>query len=456
VGCGSLYGSYGDGYIPFNAVIDPTGVLRYSDSGFSSTALHAVIGQYMVLDHPAFSIEAIAVDDSDGDGRPESGESASLAITLRNSPIAVDAWNLTLALNCDDPALSWSVVDATLGGLDAGASGVFAPQLVFEVADPVAPHWATLELTVHAEYADGVWEQSFSRDLRIGRPDLLVVDSDGSADDNETFAVNALASLGVQCDVWSVPDSGELPSAEALAYERLVWLGGGDTADLSAGERAVLAEFLERGGLLVLSTQYGGNGPAAAPFLAEWFDVSVEEPDNGSVFLTNGNDADPWFDHIDFVLTGSAGANNLADPDRLALGPDAHLLCSWAQGAGGPAACWSSGPNWRAIYCGFPIEAMRTHGSIPESVTLATFFTRVFAFDAGLSTPPAPVVASLSYQDGQLWLSWTNSPEATSYRVYSLDAPWGGAETLVGETTETGMPLPAAGAAGLFTVRAQR
>lgn len=453
VGCDALYSQFGNGYIPYNVIIDPTGVLRYGAAGFNASALHALIGQYMVLDHPAFQLADLVVLDGD-DGRPEEGESVQLLPSIENSGIAVPAWNLQLEVACDDPGLSWSSTTATLEALEPGQSAVFQPALAFSVDEAAEPRWATLQFSVSAEYADGVWEQSFSRELRLGRPDLLVVDADGSFDDNETFATSALNSLGRAHDLWSVPDAGELPVSEALAYGTLVWLGGRDNADLSTGERATLAAFLERGGLLLLSTQYGGNAPAAAPFLEDWFDVQVQDAHAGNLFLMRGNDEDPWFGQLDLVLTGSAGANNLVDPDRLALGPDAHLIGDWTQGAGGHAAAWRTGPGWRAIYCGFPIEAMRTYGALPNSVSLAQFFERVFAFDAAHAAPPEPVQASLSWQAGELRLDWSASPDAAAYRVYGLVEPWG-ADTLLAQTNDTTLTLPADGA-GWLRVRAVR
>jgi hypothetical protein len=455
-GCGSIYSQYGNGYIPYNVILDPQGVLRYTASGFNPTAMHQVIEQYLVVDTPALSIAQLQLDDTDGDGRPEAGETVLLTVELANSPIAVAAWDLELEVTCADPGLTWSQTEAALAALAPGESAALLPALEFSVADPAEPRWVQLDFLVRAQYADGLWEQSFSRELRIGRPGLLLVDADGSAFANETWAVQALQNLGLAHDLWSPPDHGILPAAEALAYERIIWLGGRDNADLASGERAALSAFLERGGLLLLSTQFGGNAPAAAPFLSQWFDISVSTPYAGNVFRVEGHGDDPWFSGMELLLTGSGGANNLVDPDRITLGPQAQLLGNWMQGEGGAAAAWRTGPGWRAIFCGFPIEAMRVHGSLPLSVNLTQFLERVFAFDAAHAQPPAPVQASLSYQDGSLWLSWTPSPEAAAYRVYSLGEPWGGEETLLLETTATAVSLPAAPPAGWLRVRALR
>ncbi len=388
VGCGSLYSQYGDGYIPYNVILDTEGIVRYTDSGFSENTMHNIIDQYMSIDFPALSInEVVFVSDDNGDGRPDGGETVEYELSLMNSPIGVAATNIEVTMSCDDPAVTVLNDYSTFPDADPGDVVTGDDLFSYSVAEGIEPHWATFTFSYSADYTP---RETITGDLdymqRMGRPDLLLVDSDGSADDNEDWAVNALTDeLGLEHDVWSGTVDGALAEEEMLRYEQIIWLGGRNEFDISASEAEGLAAFMDRGGLVLLSSQYALDNEDNADFFADYFGVGLVDDDGGSIFVVESEDGDEYFDGIAFVLTGSGGANNNEEPDVIEVTGDGVQFMHWTQGEGGPAAAYEVGETYNAVFAGFPIEAMRLHGSVPESILLHQFFSLVFDFHAANS-----------------------------------------------------------------------
>jgi hypothetical protein len=452
VGSGSIYSQYGNGYIPYNVVLDPDGVVRYSAAGFSESALHSVIQQNMNMTHPFLELAELDVlSDDNGDGRPDPGETVNFRVRLLNSPTALAATSISISFSTDDGSLTETQTAATLPGLAPGQSAFSTQDFQFTVASDAQLHWASLHFTVQATYAGGTWTQTIGSEQRISRPDLLVVDSDGTLDDNETFVQTALAGLGLNYDMWTPATDGDLSAMEALAYSQIIWLGGIRNPDINTAERAALSAFLDRGGLLLLSSQYASSDPLNSE-LALRCGVQTLATAPGMLFLAATPLTDPWFGDMSFVLTGSPGASNCLQPDNLAVLPGGSLMATWTQGALAQAAAYRIQGGYNSIYCGFPIEALRIHSSRPNSVTLSTFLQRVFAFHA--ANPPQPLAPitdlALDCAPEGCVLSWSPVANAGSYRVYQSADPWIFPDTPLLETTTTSVPVPVSEADQIF------
>ncbi len=393
VGCGGLFADYGDGYIPYNAILDTEGILRYTNSGFDETVMHAIIEQYMAVDFPVFAIHELTVTgDDNADGRPDAGESVEFVVDVRNSPIAVPATGCAVTMSCSDPTVTITNATVSYPAADPGevvTSGSFA----FTVDAGITPHWATFTFNYSATYAGGTQTGSFEHVQRMGRPSLLVVDSDGGQDDNETFVQTALTALGMESDLWT--EAGALTGAELGRYPQVIWLGGVNETDMSDGEEAGLRAFVDAGGQLLLSSQYLSDNPERLDFLQDVFGVTVTDDDGGTIFLMACPAGDPYFGGASMVVSGNQAANNNEDPDILASDGSATVFATWSQAANVPAAVYTTTPGRNAIFCGFPVEANRVHSSAPGSVTVQGFLERAFNyFEGNVGVEPAPLVAA--------------------------------------------------------------
>lgn len=392
VGCNSQFNPYSQGYIPHNVVIDTEGIIRYSEYGFNENAMHNIINQYMSVDVPVFSIEELALlNDDNGDGRPDAGETVDIQLSMQNTPIGVAGSNVSVTMTCDDPDVT--ITNHTVSFPDADPGDIVAGDALFSftVASEIEPHWAEFTFTYSATYADGNVEESFDHLQRMGRPDLLVVDSDGGTDpNNELFVTNALDGLDSNHDVWSGTFNTPISSDELMRYNRVIWIGGSNEFDVSADDATNLANFMDNGGQLILSSQYLSADGQNAQFLADYFGVEVVDEDGGSIFVVDGVEGDPWFGGTAFVCTGVQGANNNTDPDILAMTGDlGTVFGTWRTGDNPPAGVYVDNGVYKAIFMGFAVEATRVHGSVDGSMDMSAFLTQAFDFlgETGVSTP---------------------------------------------------------------------
>jgi hypothetical protein len=455
-GCASSFSGYSMGYIPHNVIIDPFGVVRYTYYGFYPSTLHSIIGQYMSLPTPSLSIsENVVCADDNMDGRPDAGETAEFCLTLLNNPVAQNATAVTATLSCSDPNITILQNEAAYGAIASGASASGLPFQI-EVAVGVEPMLVSFSLHVTSTYTGGVHEQDLVWLQRIARPEILIVDGDGSADDNETFLTAGLSTLGRDYDIWDRQEMGPLDAIEATRYSQLFWLGGMANNDMDAQSLAALQAFIDQGGLTVFSHQYFSQQAGYADFLSQNFGAEVLNPYMGNVFLATGVEGHPHFDQIDLVLTGSTGANNNANPDQLGVLPGGQEILTWAQlGLGTAAVAVEDGLSLR-IFCGFPLEAMRLYSSLPNTVDMSGFLQRVYGWYDNLTViPPAAVSDLVASFDGSNYnLSWSAVEGASAYNLYFSTDPFLFPETPSATVTETGWSMPTTPGAVFVQVKA--
>jgi thiol-disulfide isomerase/thioredoxin len=405
VGCNNLYNSYGDGYIPYNCLLDTEGHVLFAESGFSQAGLntmHDLIEANMSVDFPVFSISQLTVvADDNSDGRPDGGESVALGLALRNSPIAVPATGVTVTMTCTDPAVSITGATVTYPAANPGEVVTGAGNFTFTVAEGIQPHWANFNFHYSAPYSGGTATGDMPHVQRMGRPDLLVVDSDGPGYENEPFVTSALETAEVQYDLWD-GQASPISAEELTRYSRIYWLGGVNQNDMTDSQENGLRAFLDNGGKLLLSSQYMSDNPDRADFLADIFGVTVTEPDGGTIFVIDNVAGDLWFGGTAFVISGNQAANNNEEPDVLSVAAPGTVFGNWRQNphAGQPAAVYTTGEH-TAIFCGFPIEASRVHGSVAGSMTVASFLDHVQTmFDSELDVDQPPVAQARDFSLG--------------------------------------------------------
>jgi hypothetical protein len=449
----AIFSTYGSGAIPFSAILDPEGVLRFSGEGYAPEQMHSVIQQYMTLTTPHLSILSVEVlGDGNADGRPDAGETVALSVSLANYFAGLPASSLEITLTSSDPTLT--IIDASAAlpsGLGAGEQATLDLAFQFSVHEDALPHWSELLFHIESAYAGGNHSQDILYAQRIARPLLLLIDADGS-ESNEIFAVAALDSLGRDFDIWNL-EAMASPSAVDLGYySQLIWLGGRREMDITSEEAAALSAVASENRLILISSQYAGNHPNNADLLATTFGVAIANPSAGTLYQTAPPANDPWFSDMEFLLTGSSAANNTIDPDDLDLSPGAQLLAQWTQGALAPAAAYHATPHCNAIYCGFPIEAMRTHAALPQTVKLSEFLERVFLFHAD-NQPQDELMAiddlSVQVLNGRVRLQWSLIEGASLYRIEASDLAFSGFQE-IGTTASPSFEVSAVAASRSF------
>ena len=142
--------------MPYNVILDTEGIVRYTDSGFSEAQLHNIIENYMSIDHPELMLDVVSISgDANADGRPDPGESVDLALSLRNSPIAVDATDISVTLQSSSDQIT--ITNATVGFPNAAAGDYITSDgnFSFTVNEGIEPGWAMLQFNWSCSYAEG-------------------------------------------------------------------------------------------------------------------------------------------------------------------------------------------------------------------------------------------------------------------------------------------------------------
>lgn len=232
----------------------------------------------------------------------------------------------------------------------------------------------------------GPYSSTFSfRTLDV--PPILLVDDDRSTTDYRSYYTAALNSLGVNYDIF---DTGATANAEPTAaqlagYEIIIWFSGvtwNGTSSPQAGPTAatdtVLQAWLDNGGCYFLSAQdylydrIGSGNTTPNAFMQNYLGMgSPIAHDISQTSVTGQN-----------VFAG-LGPYSLTYPftnysDRVPAGANGQLAFNGNQQGAGVTR---DGGNYRAIFFGFPFEA------IPTPADRATVMNTILSWCGQLNIP---------------------------------------------------------------------
>ncbi len=306
------------------------------------------------------------IDDSvggNGDGHVDPGETVSIDVELRNLFGASSGVSATLST----PDVFVSVTQSHSGYPDLvwGGSGTSLTSYQFEI-DPARPP-GPLEFALEIAAGRFSATETFFVDPRI-----LVVDDDdfGSYESNYTAALqdNHLAYRR-----WAVVPDGAVTGELVADYDAVVWFTsamkpGVRGTTLSMDEELLLAQYLDDGGRLLLSSQdylAETSGGPASEFATDYFHIEGYFEDSSKPGVA-GVPGDPIGDGI-LIAALDYPFDNLSDtvfPDSLA----ARIL-NVEPGVGAAAIRFPSVPDaapFRTVFLAFPFEAIPDSGEPPN------------------------------------------------------------------------------------------
>lgn len=194
-------------------------------------------------------------------------------------------------------------------------------------------------------------------------PTILLVDDDDNLPDVRTFYTDALTALSLDFDVWDTENSDNEPSAAQLEpYTTVIWFTGdefGGAAGPGAAGEAALAEFLDAGKNLLISSQDYYYDRGMTTLMSERLGVAAVMNDVSQTTVTGAGT----------VLAGR-GPFALAYPfanfsDRVSPGDGAELAMLGDQGDAGVD---KDDPVYRTMFWGFPFEALPTADERTETL----------------------------------------------------------------------------------------
>ncbi len=350
-------------------------VVDYADHGFDiatddSMRVYYTTGSGITRSSaprdPSIVYAGHVVDDSvggNGDGHVDPGETVSLDIELRN--LFGDASGVSATLSTQDVFVSVTQTSSSYPDLVWGGFGTSLTSYQFEVDEARPPGPLEFALEIVAERFSAT--ETFFVD-----PGILVVDDDDFGDYERSYAT-ALEDNHLAYRRWSTVPDGPVAGELLADYDVVVWFTsamhpGIRGTTLSAEEELLLAQYLDNGGRLLLSSQdYLGETSGGPPseFATDYLHVEGFFEDSSKPGVV-GLSGDPIGDGI---LIGAldypfANLSDTVFPDSLA----ARIL-NVAPGVGGAAIRFPSVPEaepFRTVFLAFPFEAIPDGGDPPN------------------------------------------------------------------------------------------
>ncbi len=193
------------------------------------------------------------VDSTENDnGLAEPGETVDLVVTIKNYGIL--AQNINVELISNDPDIQIISSKLEFGNLEHGQNSCqLATPFSFSVASGASGHLSTFAINLTA---DNNYTTIDSFDVKIGNPNILLVDDDNGAN-YEQFFYQPMALSKIYSDHWEITSQGCPSFSEILQkYQTVIWFMGDDrTTSLTSEEQQAISEYLDHGGWLVLTGQ---------------------------------------------------------------------------------------------------------------------------------------------------------------------------------------------------------
>jgi len=191
-------------------------------------------------------------------GLAEPGETVKLAITLINKGLTAQQVTIKLITDDNDIEIPNQIADMIfLGG--EGFQHLTKESVLpftFSVNQGTKGHISTFKLEITSENMQNTFTTIDSFDVRIGNPNVLLVDDDNGAN-YERFYFQPMSLAKVYNDNWEIISQGIPSYSEVLQrYQTVIWFTGDDReTSLTNEEQQALTEYLNNGGWLLLTGQ---------------------------------------------------------------------------------------------------------------------------------------------------------------------------------------------------------
>lgn len=321
---------------------------------------------------PNLSYTEQEFDDSagNGDGRPDPGESVDFLITLENSSRTVEAVDVAVTLECDDPDITITQGVCNLGNIPTlGSSNNHSDPFHFTVDENAEPHEVTFVLTI-TEAGTGLTLTDEITQM-IGRPSIVLVDDDGGLNFNTWYASD-LTTLGYVYDHWDVAQQGEISNAELQLYPLAIWHTSNADNPLSANEQTLIEAYLNNDGKLFLVGEDIDEELAGTAFYSDVLHA-VSLGSSGSPQVIGVED-DPISAGDTLLMAGSGGANNNYSPSTIDALGGAYTVFTFVPSALGAGIRWIGTPG-RLVYFSFNFEAVSGASPTPRTEVLSSIIT---------------------------------------------------------------------------------
>lgn len=266
---------------------------------------------------PYLTISNVWVEgDNDSDGRLEAGETANLRMDVNNETGWSAGQSIQVTVSAP-PSSGLTIQNPTiqLGTINPGQTVANAPNSIQISSSGYSnPFWATL--TFQFVGANG-FHLTQTATLRIGRPEVLVVDDDGGTTYADFYS-SALDGYDpnwtVVHDIWDKNLDAAISYDDISEYDAIIWATGNETSNtLTESDMAALASFMDAGGYVMIASQGADNDATVTgnSFYANYMHAEATATAGGPRIV--GITGDPVSEgHAMVLVGGGCGGNNVS------------------------------------------------------------------------------------------------------------------------------------------------
>jgi M6 family metalloprotease-like protein len=310
--------------------------------------------------NPHISIIDMLVADFNGDNIFAPGENVLIWLIVQNT--GAQANNATATLSIDGNAVD--LIDDVIGfnPIDFMATSTSNQAFEFTISDSLTPGAVSFEVSFVSDESIEPELQYF--ELLLGLPEIVLIDDDGSFTGNtdyQPYFSRALEEAELVNVVWDLGERA-LPDIDWLDdFPSVIWFSGDNAAPLNESSTQLIADYLDRGGNIIMTGQHMASGDAAVEnFLREYFAVELNAEDINTPNVY-GDPQHEFFTIDDRYAIGNAAAaqNQVASDSYTILDGGSSMFMYPFLGS---VSCGSSVKNqtYSAVLLGFGLEAL-TH-----------------------------------------------------------------------------------------------
>jgi len=369
-------------------------VLNISDS---DTSMWADIEVHEV--NPHVNVVDMLISDTNGDHIYAPGETVQIWLVVENS--GGPASDLTASLTATAGAISLlgDTVDFdALGFMETGTSNL---PFEFEISDTLSPQPINFDIIFNSTELQEPQHHAFT--LMLGLPDVAIIDDDGALTgdaDYQAYYTQALEVANIVYTSWDVEELG-LPSLSWLQENsKLIWYTGDHAHPLDNQRIALLTDYLEAGGNLLLGGQDVSTGDLSVEtFIADYFAAEVNSEDVNTSYVY-GDPDHPLMSAADhYSISNASGAHNQTSPDGFNVLSGGTSLFMYPFVNNLPCGVSVKNTTYSSILLGFGMESLAAFGGDPDTVR-ADLFKRMLDWLDLTATEINPAGSGLPEQRG--------------------------------------------------------
>jgi len=305
------------------------------------------------------TIQLDSVETTDVTGAPDMfldpGDTVRIVNWVRIlQPLGINADSSSAIISCTDPSIEIIKENSIFAEIPVGSRGDNSSDPFLFVVSDTLTRVIDVPFSVHLSANPIFHSASFGFIIRVGHPEVLLVDDDEGAP-YEMFFESSLDSLGIKPYHWDVKVLSA-PDVDILSkFTATIWFtGDSKSGTLTDPEISSLSQYLDDGGRLFLTGQNIGEDIGAHSFYSDYLKATFVAP-RSMDHIVEGAPGDVIGDGLTVITGGSGGGSNQNSQDIIDALAGADTVFLYDDGVAGVR--YDSG-IFKTVYLSFGLEGV--------------------------------------------------------------------------------------------------